>query len=203
MAKLVNSKPKKRHASQFGQLQQCLLDASGYVPLNVKNDVRVLRGSNGRYTLAGMSFELSPTPKDLDAAFEIVADAMRLLHIERNRWKYLKPGCIEQLQLDIWKCASCVVSFRRQIDDGTIRAAYAQGRLELSIPHPELWRHCGLSWLAHYTYCCARNIENPTPWLGPSCGCEKRKLLSALSEARRRAVARSITTNTHTFCSHD
>lgn len=196
-------KPRKNAALQFKRHRKDLLDKYGNVPFDARTSVHTVCSSTGLYGLGEMRYQLTPAHTDLVDAFEKIAEAMKIVHVDPKRWKYLKPGRIDSMQLDTWYSRSCTVSFRHRIDDGIIRVAFSQEHLELSIPHPRLWRESGLRWLASYTYCCTRNFENPTPWLGPSCGCERRIYLTALAEVRRRAAARSITTNTHTFCSHD
>lgn len=196
-------KLRKNAGLQFKRDQQGLLDNRGNVPFDAKTSVRTVCSSSGLYELAGMRFQMTPVDLDHIDAFKKRIEAMSIVHVGRKLWKYIRPGCIDSMQLDTWYSRSCTVSFRHRIDDGIIRATISQEHLELSIPHPKFWRESGLRWLAFYTYCCMRNAENPTPWLGPSCGCEKRNYLTALADARRRAATRTITTNTRIFCSHD
>jgi hypothetical protein len=151
--------------------QESLFDEHGAVPFRPDEDAKLVPGRKFVHDIEGMHVRLLPAPRNYRNALRISIDALCKLHrTQRKPWN--SPGGMNPIQLDTWP-HSTVILIRKTRDNGTVKATYRAGRLELSLPHPLLWSESGLGWLRSYRACCERNGNNPTPWRGKACGCDE------------------------------
>ncbi|MBI5791653.1 MAG: hypothetical protein HZA63_09275 [Rhodocyclales bacterium] len=168
----VKRRPKAKLPRYADNTQRTMFNDQGYSLFNFETDARPVAGQPAKYEVAGIQVELSPIPRNPKLAMEMVLEAVALFHFGRNRWSYSHPMAIQPISLDSWLWKVCTVAVRGRTDDGTIRAAYSRpDNLDISLPHMLMWKTCGLGWLGQDHDCCARNFNNPTPWLGRTCGC--------------------------------
>lgn len=164
--------PKRKAPLVLATCQETMFNEGGYQHFNADTDANLIEGLPGGYMVVGMQLNLNPPPRNKSKALGLTVDSLTRLHFARAAWRYIHPMTLKPMTLDSWKCKTCVVTFRRGIDDGVIRATYSSpDKLELSLPHMLMWKTCGLNWLGDDHDCCRRNESNPTPWLGRSCGC--------------------------------
>ena len=147
-------------------------DKNGCVPFEFDRDARMLPRKPGSYLVSGMTIQAIPNPKDPERALDMILDAMRLVGEALGQWDYSRPGPVEPLKIDSWKCSNCTVEFRKDLRNLTIVGTYSCGaNLSVSIPPPKVWKAAGLRWLIDPQCGCERNRHNPTPWHGPACTC--------------------------------
>ena len=150
-------------------MQMVLFDASGAPPFDLNRDSISSKSEDVDFDVAGMRFRFFCETEHKEA-LEIVLDGLGLAHMhEPNRLDtWLASG--RPLVLGTWEMDSFAI-VRDCLDNGVIRIYEQHGTLEISLPHPDVWSANGLQWLREFQPCCQRNRKNPTPWLGPSCGC--------------------------------
>jgi hypothetical protein len=150
--------------------QKLLFDTNGNVPYRFGYDVQAVNGKDHIFKVGEMTINFSLTPSNAEIAVYMVLNAIRRLHSLRHNWTR-RSGKVYGFALDSNK--RCTVTFRTEVDNGMIEAGRSRSdkNLKLSLPTPRTWTKFGLAWLDDPLYCCLRNKNNPTPWLGRSCGC--------------------------------
>lgn len=121
--------------------------------------------------LDGMAFRFHCTFEKLET-LKIVLDALsELRRITPAKLRRVQAGTAKQ-KLEPWYAEMPVFAVARdEMDDGVINIYEAGCNLIIELPDSALWDDSGLGWLTSYLPCCSRNRDNPTPWLGPNCGC--------------------------------
>ena len=150
--------------------QDRLFDADGNIPYRFEYDVQAVNGQDRIFKVGEMTINFSLTPSNAEIAVYMVLNAIRRLHSLRHNWTR-RSGKVYGFALDSNK--RCTVTFRTEVDNGMIEAGRSRSdkNLKLSLPTPRTWTKSGLAWLGAPLHCCPRNKNNPTPWLGRSCGC--------------------------------
>lgn len=181
MTTIKNGRPKLRSTrsqklNRRGSIdtsQKVLIDAFGFPPFSFEDDVVVVNEELGRFILGKkIKIELRPVPNKQEIAIRMVIEGLIAASKSYRTWRASWPT----IGLDSWTspCTWFVVSARSQQDNGAVIATWSQENrtLGISLPHTTMWIGHGLAWLATYDRCCAKNEQNPTPWMGKSCGCE-------------------------------
>ena len=161
---------RKTRARVVNPDQILLFDTNGNVPYRFGYDVQAVNGQDDIFKIAAMTIIFSSAPPNAEKAVSKVLDAKRKLHSLRSNWTR-ESGHVYEFTLD--SNERCTVTFRTEVDNGMIEASRSRRdhHLKLSLPIPKMWKKAGLAWLDDPLNCCPRNKNNPTPWLGRSCGC--------------------------------
>lgn len=153
--------------------QDVLFDGNGHVPFCFATDAAIRDGVTGKVKVAGMRFLLTPAPRDLEKAVLKTISAIRQFHAHRPPSGFSASALNRSIKLTIGDGSACVVTVRKDVESTAIRVDHnsRENELALSLPPPKLWGKAGLGWLGQKKDCCERNRDNPTPWIGRSCGC--------------------------------
>jgi hypothetical protein len=161
---------RKTRARFVNPNQKSLFDTNGNVPYRFGYDVQSANGQDHFFKVGEMKINLNTAPRNAEIAVNIVLNAVQELHSLRPNWNR-RSGQVFEFALD--SNERCTVTFRTEVDNGMIEASRSRRdhHLKLSLPTPKMWKKAGLAWLDDPLNCCPRNKNNPTPWLGRSCGC--------------------------------